>query len=188
MEIIEVKLSQIHPYKNNPRKNDSAVGAVAESISQCGYCAPIIVDEDYVILAGHTRLKALQKLNWDSAEVVVRNGLTDQQKKKYRLLDNKTGEIAEWDMELLELELADLDFESFDFGFEIYPPTGYMPDMDIDTDAIDSERSNQQCLVFGDHRVPLLDNELAALNKAFEEYINREGVAYGFGLWLAQRT
>ena len=118
MQMLMMKLKDIIPYKNNPRLNDDAVDDVAESIKQCGYCAPIILDEKNVILAGHTRLKALQKLNWDEAEVVVKEGLTDKQKKKYRLLDNKTGEKAQWDIELLELELADLDFEGFDFGFE----------------------------------------------------------------------
>lgn len=62
MEIKRVKIGQIKPYENNPRLNDGAVDAVAESIRQCGYCAPIVVDENMVILAGHTRHKALQKL------------------------------------------------------------------------------------------------------------------------------
>ena len=117
MEIKKVKLFQIKEYEKNPRKNDEAVDSVAESIKQVGYCSPILVDENYVILAGHTRLKALKKLGWEEANVIVRNGLTDEQKRKYRLLDNKTAEIAEWDLELLELELDDLDFGDFDFEF-----------------------------------------------------------------------
>lgn len=121
MKIETWALSKIKPYKNNPRKNDGAVPAVAESIKQCGYCAPIIVDEDGVILAGHTRLKALKKLGWKEAEVVVRDGLTEEQKNKYRLLDNKTGEAAEWDFDILNTELEGMDFEGFDFGFE-FPP------------------------------------------------------------------
>ena len=119
MEIVKRKLSEIIPYPNNPRKNDAAVAAVAESIKQCGYCAPIIVDEDGVILAGHTRLKALKKLGWKEAEVVIRDGLTEEQKKKYRLLDNKTGELAEWDFNALALEIEAVDFGGFDFGFDV---------------------------------------------------------------------
>ena len=134
MEIQIRKLSDIIPYKNNPRKNDDAVDKVAESIRQCGYCAPIIVDENGVILAGHTRLKSLKKLGWTEAEVVVRAGLTDEQKKKYRLLDNKTGEAATWDFELLNLELEEIDFGGFDFGFEIEPPE--VTDDDFDADAV----------------------------------------------------
>ena len=62
MELKTVNLKEIHPYPNNPRKNDDAVAAVVESIKQCGYVAPIIVDENYVILAGHTRYKALKSM------------------------------------------------------------------------------------------------------------------------------
>lgn len=119
MELVKVKLSEIKPYENNPRKNDDAVEAVMESIKQCGYVAPIIVDENMIILAGHTRFKALKKLKKKEAEVVIKEGLSEKQKKKYRILDNKTAEIAEWDLELLEIELADLDFEGFNFGFEL---------------------------------------------------------------------
>ena len=120
MEIVKLKINDIKPYKNNPRKNNEAVDAVVKSIEQCEYVAPIIVDENNVILAGHTRLKALKKLKYKEIECVVKKGLTDEQKRKYRLLDNKTNEIAEWDLELLEQELKDLDFGdlSLDWGIE----------------------------------------------------------------------
>lgn len=114
-----MQVADIKPYKNNPRHNDNAVEAVAESIKQCEYIAPIIVDENNTILAGHTRLKALQKLGKTEAEVMQVTGLTEAQKKKYRLLDNKTNELAEWDIDLLEVELEDLDFEGYDFGFDM---------------------------------------------------------------------
>ena len=114
-----VKLKDIVPYENNPRHNDQAVDAVKESIKQCEYIAPIIVDEDMVILCGHTRHKALKALGRKEAEVMIVSGLTEEQKKKYRLLDNKTNELASWDIDLLEIELEDLDFEGFDFGFDI---------------------------------------------------------------------
>lgn len=110
MDIVKMRMEDIHPYQNNPRKNNQAVEAVAESIRQCGYVAPIIVDEDNVILAGHTRYKALKQLCYTEAEVVVKAGLSEEQKRKYRLLDNKTNELAEWDYDLLEEELDGLDF------------------------------------------------------------------------------
>ena len=119
MEIIKLKITEIKPYDKNPRKNDGAVDAVAESIKQCGYCAPIVIDEDNVILAGHTRLKALKKLKYKECECVRKVGMTEEQKRKYRLLDNKTNELAEWDMDLLKGELDGLDFLDFDFGFDI---------------------------------------------------------------------
>lgn len=118
MELKTISIGEVIPYEKNPRKNDQAVDAVAESIRQCGYVAPIIVDENMVVLAGHTRLKALKRLGRKTVEIVVRDGLTEEQKKKYRILDNKTGELADWDWSLLGEELEELDFEGFDFGFE----------------------------------------------------------------------
>lgn len=117
MKIEKRKLSDIRPYPGNPRKNDAAVDAVAESIRQCGYISPIIVDEEGVILAGHTRYKALKKLRRKQADVAIAEGLSEEQKRKFRLLDNKVGEIAQWDEDLLRIELGDLDFGQFDFNF-----------------------------------------------------------------------
>ena len=82
MEYVKKKLSEIKPYENNPRINDDAVDDVAESIRQCSYITPIIVDEDGVILAGHTRYKALLKLGKKECSVMVVSGLTEDQKKK----------------------------------------------------------------------------------------------------------
>lgn len=118
-EIVTLKLSEIIPYERNPRKNDAAVEDLAESIRQCGYRARIIVDENNVILAGHTRLKALQLLGWKEAEVQRELDMPDEMKRKYRLLDNKISEKSTWDFELLEWELEDLNFEGYDFGFEL---------------------------------------------------------------------
>lgn len=119
MELQKVNIEDIKPYARNARKNDKAVAAVAESIKQCGYIAPIIVDEDMTILAGHTRLKALKKLGRKTAEIAIKKGLTEEQKKKYRLLDNKTAELADWDLELLEGELEGLDFGALDLDWGI---------------------------------------------------------------------
>jgi len=119
LEIKQVTLDMLHPYPNNPRKNDGAVDAVAESIKQCGYCSPIVVDENYTILAGHTRYKAMQKLGWDRCEVCVVSGLNEKQKEAYVVTDNKTSELAEWDIDKLSNFVEDLqdDFELTDMGF-----------------------------------------------------------------------
>lgn len=110
LQLVTKKLSEIRPYERNPRRNDPAVASVVESIQQCTYVAPIIVDEDGVILAGHTRYQALKKLKRNEAQVIVKTGLSDEQKRKYRLLDNKTAELAGWDLDLLAGELEGLDF------------------------------------------------------------------------------
>lgn len=115
MKLERLKLLEITPYANNPRKNDEAVNAVAESIRQCSYITPIIVDEEHVIIAGHTRYKALAALGMDDVECLICDGLTEEQKKKYRFLDNKTGEKATWDLIKLEVDLEGLDLEGFDF-------------------------------------------------------------------------
>ena len=116
MEYIKLKMTEIIPYQNNPRNVENAVDDVAESIRQCGYISPIIVDEEKVILAGHTRYEALKKLGYSECDVVMVSGLSEDQKKKYRLYDNKAGEIAEWDQEKLITELFDVNFEGYDFG------------------------------------------------------------------------
>ena len=115
MKLETLKLTDIVPYKKNPRKNDGAVNAVAESIKQCTYITPIIVDEEHVIIAGHTRYKALKALGYEEVQCLICDGLTEEQKKKYRYLDNKTGEKATWDLMKLEVELEGLELEGFDF-------------------------------------------------------------------------
>lgn len=116
-EFLKIKLADLIPYANNPRDNEEAVADVAESIEQCGDLDPIEVDENNVILSGHTRLKALKRRGETETDIIRYTGLTEEQKKKYRLLANKTGEKAKWNEDLLALELDGLDFEGFDFGF-----------------------------------------------------------------------
>lgn len=118
-EFIQIKIEDLIPYGNNPRHNEEAVPDVAESIRQCGDLDPIEVDENNVILSGHTRLLALQQQGFTETDVIRYTGLTEEQKKKYRLLANKTGEKATWDLDKLAEELDDLDFDGFDFGFDL---------------------------------------------------------------------
>ena len=118
-EFVRVSISDLIPYDNNPRKNDSAVPDVAESIKQCGDLDPIEIDENNVILAGHTRLMALMEQGFTETDVIRYTGLTEEQKKKYRILSNKTGEKALWDFDALAEELEGLDFDDYDFGFDL---------------------------------------------------------------------
>ena len=121
-EFLTLPIDKVIPYENNPRVNDTAVNDVVASIRQCGNVDPIEVDENNIILSGHTRLKALKALEYPEVQVLRITGLTDEQKRKYRILANKTAERAEWDFEKLELELDGLDFEGYDFGFDVDLP------------------------------------------------------------------
>lgn len=116
MEIVIKKLSEIKPYPGNPRVNDYAVNAVANSIREFGFKNPIIVDRNNIIVAGHTRYKAAMKLNLSTVPCVVATDLTDEQIKAYRLADNSTASLSEWDDDLLKLELGDISFDMTDFG------------------------------------------------------------------------
>ncbi len=117
MKIINIKITDIKPYEKNPRRNDDAVKYVANSIKEFGFKVPIIVDKNNVIVAGHTRYKAAKKLGLKEVPVTVADDLTDEQIKAFRLADNKVGEIAEWDFELLGVELKDIGFDMTSFGF-----------------------------------------------------------------------
>jgi len=119
VNIIQKPLGEIHPYKNNPRKNAKAVDAVAESIKRYGFLVPIVLSADGEIVAGDTRYKAAKKLKLKTAPCVVADELDPEQIKAFRLADNKVGEIAEWDMDLLSAELADLAVDMSVFGFDL---------------------------------------------------------------------
>ena len=119
MQVQSIKISEVKPYDKNPRKNDDGVEAVANSIKEFGWQQPIVVDKDNVIIVGHTRYKAAKKLGMDKVPVVVADSLSPEQVKAYRLADNKTGELTDWDVDLLDDELDDiLDIDMSDFGFE----------------------------------------------------------------------
>ena len=111
MNIIEMSPADLIPYERNPRKNDDAVDAVALSISSFGFKVPIIIDSNNVIVAGHTRLKAAQKLGLSTVPVIRADDLTEEQVRAFRLADNKVSEAASWDFEKLEAELANIDMD-----------------------------------------------------------------------------
>lgn len=107
VSIEKVSIDSIIPYWRNPRKNEAAVTDVTESISKYGYNVPIIVDKEGVIIAGHTRYKALMRL--EVKEVgVVRLDLPEEKARRFRIADNKVGEFSYWDDEILKEELKDI--------------------------------------------------------------------------------
>ncbi len=109
-------LDSIKPYDQNPRVNDGAVDAVAASLKEFGFRQPVVVDTDGVIVVGHTRWKAAKKLGLAQVPVHVAHELTPAQARAYRIADNQTATIAEWDTDLLPVEIAGLDDMGFDVG------------------------------------------------------------------------
>lgn len=118
MEVQEIKIDQLTPYDHNPRQNDGAVDAVAASIKNFGFKVPIVIDADRVIVAGHTRYKAAKKIGLESVPCIVADDLTEEQIRAFRLADNKVGELAGWDFDLLNMELAGIEeLDMTQFGF-----------------------------------------------------------------------
>ena len=116
MKIVNMKITDIVPYEKNPRFNEGAIDAVADSIKEFGFRAPIVVDCNHVIICGHTRLLAAKKLGLATVPVHIAADLTPEQAKAYRIADNKTGEIAEWNFELLPVEIKELQDANFDLS------------------------------------------------------------------------
>ena len=122
MKVEQIKIEEILPYDQNPRDNSAAVEKVADSIKEFGWQQPIVVDEEKIILAGHTRHLAALSMGVKEVPVLIAKGLTEAQKKAYRIVDNKTSELAEWDKELLKSEflaLQELDFDLNLTGFDL---------------------------------------------------------------------
>ena len=139
MNIIEKRVKDLKPYEKNPRLNDDAVKYVAESIKEFGFKVPIVIDKDNNIVCGHTRWKACKKLKIDTVPCVVADDLTEEQIRAYRLADNKVGEKAEWDLELLDTELAeietiDMTLLGFDDKEETEPKTSERKEVEINDD------------------------------------------------------
>ena len=118
MKIVLKKTKDLIEYENNPRNNDEAVEAVAKSIEEFGFKVPIVITSENIIIAGHTRLKASKKLGLDEVPCIIADDLTDEQIKAFRLADNKTAELATWDLSKLEEELLNIDMDMLQFGFE----------------------------------------------------------------------
>ena len=117
MQIINKPIDELIPYDNNPRNNTKAVDKVANSIAEFGFKVPIVVSENNIIVAGHTRLLAAKKLGLKEVPVIIADDLTEKQIKAFRIADNKVAELSEWNNDLLFQELVDLEMDMTEFGF-----------------------------------------------------------------------
>ena len=136
MNIVMKQVSILQEYENNPRNNEEAIHAVANSIKEFGFKVPIVITSDNIIIAGHTRLKASVSLGLEEVPCIIADDLNEAQIKAFRLADNKTAELASWDLSKLEEELADIDMDMLQFGFEemeeLLPDNAADDDFDID--------------------------------------------------------
>lgn len=120
MIVQNIAVDKLIPYARNPRLNDNAVDSVAASIKEFGFLVPIVIDADNVVVAGHTRLKAANKLGLSEVPCIIAEDLTETQLQAFRIIDNKVAEKASWDFDLLQLELQelpDIDFDKFQINF-----------------------------------------------------------------------
>lgn len=121
MEIVNKKIDELIPYKNNPRINEESVEYVANSIKEFGMKVPLVIDKNNVIVTGHTRYLACKQLGIKEVPCIISSDLTDKQNNMYRVVDNKVSELSRWDYDLLDKEieeLEELDYNLEQFGFE----------------------------------------------------------------------
>ena len=182
MNIVMKKVSELKAYENNPRNNDAAVDAVANSIEEFGFKVPIVITKDDVIIAGHTRLKASLKLGLATVPCIVADDLTEGQIKAFRLADNKTAELASWDFSKLESELASIEMDMSQFGFEDLESD--IPDNATDDDFDPSDEISEtpytqkdDIYVLGNHRVMCGD---ATIKESVDKLIQDDKVDLTF--------
>jgi len=165
MQIQNVPITSVKPYEKNPRFNDDAVDAVAKSIKEFGWQQPIVTDKDMTVICGHTRLKAAERLGLTEVPVIVADNLTPEQVKAYRIADNKTGEIAEWNYDLLPFEIKDLQDANFDLSL-----------LGFDTDELDKLLNGD-----ADKQVATGETEPDAVPEAPEVAVSVRGEVYQLG-------
>lgn len=118
-EVKTVGINEVIPYEKNPRRNEKAVEAVANSIKEFGWKNPIIVDRGMVIISGHTRRLAALKLGLKTVPVVIADDMTDEQVRAFRLADNRVASFSTWDEEKLKQEIGEISsIDLSDFGFK----------------------------------------------------------------------
>lgn len=184
---------ELIPYEKNPRDNRLAIDDVVRSIEEYGFTNPILVNEEKVILAGHTRREAAILAGMERVPYIVVDGLTEAQQRAYRLADNKLSELALWDEDLLKEELEDLLDADYDLsltGFSDVDLTDLLKD-DEDLEDIEPEEPKEKkttlpMLRFGSNSVRITQDELIMLSNRYNEYVEAEP-GEGFVTWLLKR-
>ena len=184
---------ELIPYEKNPRDNRAALDAIELSSEEYGVTNPILVNEEKVILAGHTRREAAILAGLEKVPYIVVDGLTEAQQKAYRLADNKLSELSIWDEDLLKEELEDLLDEDYDIsltGFSDVDLTDLLKDEedleDIEPEEPKEKKTTLPMLRFGSNSVRITQDELIMLSNRYNEYVEAEP-GEGFVTWLLKR-
>ena len=128
VELREVEIAALKPYERNAKQHGKEqVERIARSIRELGFLSPCLIDQDLNVIAGHGRILAAKEIGWETVPCVFIEGLTEEQRKAYILADNRLTEMGEWDMELVQQELAALAEADFDISL-----TGFDPDLRFD--------------------------------------------------------
>ena len=157
-------INAVRPYARNPRKNDETVRGVAASIREFGFLVPLVIDRNHEIVAGHTRYKAGQSLGIKEVPCVVADELTEDQIRAFRLADNKVGEMAQWDMDLLPLELQGIMLPMTDFGFQAISDEDFSDNFTLD--AGEKKPFQQISITVHDEQARLM---LAAIKYVYDQ-------------------
>ena len=172
------------PYENNPRINDYAVKKVLESIKEFGFQNPILVDKDKVIIAGHTRREASLLAGLETVPYIIADDLTPEQVKAYRIADNKLGELATWDEDMLEIQEQEIPLEVLGFT-EIDLQQIFVEEKE-EKETQKEEKTTLPMLRFGSNSIRITEDELVILSNRYNEYVEAE-TEEGFVRWLLQR-
>ena len=147
MKITEVGIEKLNAYANNPRKNAKAVPALMESIKEFGVQMPIVINDDNVVICGHTTLEAVKRLGMKTIPCVIADDLTEEQQKAFRLVDNKVAEASQWDFDKLEAEMSkilDIDMDRFGFADDEMD-TQFQDNTELDADSFGDEEFAHEC-------------------------------------------
>ena len=194
-ELKYIDPTELIPYENNPRDNRLSIEKLKDGIRAVDYINPILVDQNYVILAGHSRREAAVELGLDKVSYIMFDDLTEPQKKLYRIMDNKIGEFSVWDEDRLKEELESLLDEDIDItlaGFTDVDLTALLKDLDDDLEDIEEpekiteEKTTLPMLRFGSNSVRITQDELIMLSNRYNEYVEAEP-GEGFVTWLLKR-
>ena len=170
MNIVNLKVEELIPYINNPRHNDDAVDKVAASIKEFGFKVPIVIDKDNVVVTGHTRLLASKKLGLQEVPCVIADDLSPAQIKAFRIADNKVSEYAQWDEDMLKVELEELE----EMNFDLDSVSIDFSDFDMALDLEDTEEGQEQEENIYTKEINIPQYEITGECPKLEELVNEE--------------